>query len=67
MEFFFYFHFFTESVCFFYRHYAKLKKYENSNFREEEAPSEKEASIISIAGTGQFCSDRFSVNFGHSA
>lgn len=31
MEFFFYFHFFTESVCFFYRHYAKLKKYENSN------------------------------------
>lgn len=31
MEFFFYFHFFTESVCFFNRHYAKLKKYENSN------------------------------------
>lgn len=31
MEFFFYFHFFTESVCFFYRHYAKLKIYENSN------------------------------------
>ena len=26
MEFFFYFHFFTESVCFFNRHYAKLKK-----------------------------------------
>ena len=31
MEFFFYFHCFTESVCFFNRHYAKLKKYENSN------------------------------------
>lgn len=33
MEFFFYFHFFTESVCFFNRHYAKLKKYENSNLQ----------------------------------
>ena len=36
MEFFFYFHFFTESVCFFNRHYAKLKKYENSKIQAEE-------------------------------
>ena len=41
MEFFFYFHFFTESVCFFYRHYAKLKKYENSNYQYRPRPARR--------------------------
>lgn len=48
MEFFFYFHFFTESVCFFYRHYAKLKKYENSNHYNISIKSVPEYRVLSL-------------------